>query len=160
MSRGCLSGERGRPGCTGRRLADRHQAGPPSRVFGGTPNTAARMDTDKRRACSFHLHPRNPRLNSVPVGRARFLRVFEVARCSTPTFLKKIRRSRGVSCNLTEERRVCVTKPCRSIPSTFRSVRPRFARAAAWPLAPRQSAFRREETHACRVTSPALKIPA
>ncbi len=40
MNLGILNGERGRPGCTGRRLADRNQTDPPPRGFGGTPNPA------------------------------------------------------------------------------------------------------------------------
>ena len=53
MNRGVLHGERGRPGCTGRRLADRNQAGPPPRVFGGTPNTAGETPTLPHRTFRF-----------------------------------------------------------------------------------------------------------
>ena len=40
MNRDVLHGERGRPGCTGRRPADRNRDGTPQRGSGGTPNPA------------------------------------------------------------------------------------------------------------------------
>ena len=60
MNRGCLSGERGRPGCTGRRLADRNQAGPPPRGFGGTPNPAGETP-------ALPIAPSGSGLNSRPI---------------------------------------------------------------------------------------------